>query len=75
MLKLLDAMKYYILLIAVVTFLRTPLFKGWFGELVVKIHLKRLDSEKYKVLNDITVQLEGKNRKKSNLLIKVTQDN
>ncbi len=58
MLKLLDAMKYYILLIAVVTFLRTPFFKGWFGELVVKIHLKRLDSEKYKILNDITVQLE-----------------
>ena len=38
MLNLLDAMKYYILLIAVVTFLKTPLFKGWFGELIVEIH-------------------------------------
>jgi len=54
MLKLLDAMKYYILLIAVVTFLKTPLFKGWFGELIAKIHLGRLDSEKYKVLNDFS---------------------
>lgn len=58
MFELINAMKYYILLIAIVTFLRTPLFKGWFGELMVKIHLKRLDNEKYKVLNDITVQLE-----------------
>ena len=58
MLKLLDSLKYYILFVGIVTFIKTPLFKGWFGELIIKIHLKRLNNEEYKVLNDITVQLE-----------------
>lgn len=47
-----------ILFIVFMKILQSPSVKGWVGELIVKLQLKRLDKEKYMIVNDVTLKLE-----------------
>jgi DNA-binding Xre family transcriptional regulator len=49
-------MLYAIIVLAVIAFiLQLPPVKGYFGELTVRILLKFLDKEKYRVINDVLI--------------------
>ena len=49
-------------IIAFIVFIKIvqlPMVKGWIGELIVKLRLKRLDKKSYKIVNDVTIKLEN----------------
>lgn len=47
---------FLVFLIILAAVLKSPAVKGWFGELGVRIALKRLDKEQFEVLHDITLK-------------------
>lgn len=46
-------------LLLVIAFLKSPLFKGWFGEKAVKARLNSLNAEIYRPFHDLIVPLRG----------------
>lgn len=56
-----DVLSLFLKLILLMIFaklVQTATFKGWVGEFFVKLQLKRLDKDTYKIINDVTVKLD-----------------
>lgn len=59
-----------LILLVIAGILKSPQFKGFMGELGVRLHMKRLDKEKYRVINDVTVKLkDGKTAQIDHIIV------
>lgn len=66
-------MLYIILILAIVAFiLNLPSVKGYFGELTIRILLKLLDKDKYKVINNVIIpSVDGKTAQIDHIVVSV----
>jgi len=66
-------MLYIILILAIVAFiLNLPSVKGYFGELTIRILLKLLDKDKYKVINNVIIpSIDGKTAQIDHIVVSV----
>jgi len=46
---------FFIIILSIITYLKSPYFKGRIGELMVKAHVEKGLGEEYMLLNNVTI--------------------
>jgi hypothetical protein len=60
---------WLLLILCLIYYVKKPIIKGFLGEKAISIILSRLDSKKYRVINDLMIEVEGKTSQIDHVII------